>query len=76
MRISALIAGLVIVLLGYVVVTGNPDIMTVRVAMLDITAPAGIACASAFGMGFFVGIVAVLTRDIPRMRLIKTLKSD
>ncbi len=72
---SALV-GLLIIVLGAVVVYQNPTPYTVSLAMLDITASTGVTCVSAFGFGLLAGVIAMLTRDVPRMRRLRAVDSE
>ena len=72
----SILVGLLIIALGVVVVTQNPEVHTVNLAILEITASVGVTWVAALGLGILTGVVAMLTRDVPRMRLLRTLDGD
>lgn len=76
MNATSILLGLIIILLGVVIVTQNPQLHTVSVAMFEIRSTVGVACASTFGLGFLIGLIAMLTTDVPRMRRLRSIAPD
>ena len=73
---SYALAGILIIVLGAFVVYQNPLPFIITMGMFEIRATVGVVCVSAFGLGLLVGIVAMLTRDVPRMRRLRAIDGD
>ncbi|MFK7849164.1 MAG: hypothetical protein AB8G77_28005 [Rhodothermales bacterium] len=76
MNPASVVVGILFLALAAVVINLNPGLFTVTLGMFEVTATKGVICASAFGFGVLTGIVAMLTRDVPRMRRLRALEPD
>ncbi len=76
MNYSILFTGLIIIVLGSIVVYLNPDPLIIGVGSFEVRTSPGIACVSTFGFGLLTGVIAMLTRDIPRVRKLRVLDSE
>lgn len=73
---SYAISGILIIVLGAFVVYQNPLPFMVTMGMFEVRASVGVVLVSSFGLGLLVGIVAMLTRDVPRMRQLRGTDGD
>ena len=73
---SYAISGILIIVLGAFIVHQNPLPFLVTMGMFEIRATVGVVLVSSFGLGLLVGIVAMLTRDVPRMRQLRGMDGD
>ena len=73
MNPSAILVGVLIIIVGGLIVYQNPAPYTVNLAMLEVTSTEGIICMATFGLGLLTGITAMLTRDVPRMRRLRNV---
>lgn len=76
MNYRILFTGLIIIILGSVIVYLNPDPLIIGLGSFEVRTSTGIACVSTFGFGLLTGIIAMLTRDIPRQRKLRVLDPD
>ncbi len=67
MNASSIIVILIAIVAGAILYTQNPDPRTISFFMFEIRATTGVLCASALGLGIVTGVLAMLTRDVPRM---------
>lgn len=73
---SAVLIGVLLIIWGAFIVYLNPGPYTVYLAMLEVKSTEGIMFVSAFGFGILTGVTAMLTRDVPRMRRLRSIDHD
>lgn len=73
MNYTILFFGLIFILLGGLIIYHNPDPLIVSLGLIEIEATKGVSCVATFGLGLLTGIIAVLTRDVPRWRRLRAL---
>jgi len=70
------ILGVILVALGILVVYQNPEPYAISLIYIEIRASVGVMWVSTLGLGILTGVVAMMTRDIPRMRRLRTLNVE
>ena len=73
---SYAIVGILIIGLGAFIVYENPLPFLITMGMFEVRASVGVVLVSSFGLGLLVGIIAMLTRDVPRMRQLRGVDGD
>ena len=76
MILLVLLLVLVLAALSVLVVSENPQLVTVYVAYFEISASIGVIIVSAFGFGILTGMISMLARDIPRWQRVRELQND
>jgi hypothetical protein len=71
MNFTLLLVGLIAIILGGLIVYFNPEPLIVSLGPFEIYTSKGVSCISTFGFGLLTGVIAMMTRDIPRMRRLR-----
>ncbi len=67
MNASSIIVVLIAIVAAAILYSQNPDLRTISFFLWEIRASTGVLCVSALGLGVVTGVLAMLTRDVPRM---------
>ena len=51
--------------LAVLVVSENPQLVTIYIAYFEITSSMGVTIVAAFGLGMLTGVVSMLSRELP-----------
>ena len=68
--------GIILIGFGALVVYQNPDPYQISLLSYEIRASSGVMWVSSLGLGILTGVVAMLTRDVPRMRRLRGVEFE